>query len=112
MGILTRLPTVIKCTLELRENPCPQESSLYLSLARSLSVATLMIAAMTPARLHDVAQTSAAVAHLLTALPCAQTMLQLEEIDPFTLSHPAIALITWLHLSDMMAGSMRSNSAL
>ena len=86
MGILTRLPTVIKCTLELREIPCPQKSSLYSSLARSLSVATLMIAAMTPARLHDVAQTSAAVAHLLTALPCAQTMLQLEEIDPFTLS--------------------------
>ena len=83
---LTRLPSVIKCTLELRENPYPQELTPRLPLALSLSVAPLMIAAMTTAKLHDVSQTSAAVAHLLTALPCAQTMLQLEEIDPFTLS--------------------------
>ncbi len=84
--ILTRLPSVIKCARALGENPYPQELSPRLSTELSLSVATRMIAAMTTAKLHDVAQTSEAVAHLLTALPCAQTMLQLEGIDPFTLS--------------------------
>ena len=41
---------------------------------------------MTTAKLHDVEEASATVARLLTALPCAQTMLQLEQIDPFALS--------------------------
>jgi hypothetical protein len=41
---------------------------------------------MTTAKLHDVEEASATVARLLSALPCAQTMLQLEQIDPFALS--------------------------
>ncbi len=41
---------------------------------------------MTTAKLREVAESSAEVADLLTALPCAQTMLALEKIDPFTLS--------------------------
>ena len=41
---------------------------------------------MTTAKLYDVEEASATVARLLTALPCAQTMLQLEQIDPFALS--------------------------
>lgn len=41
---------------------------------------------MTTAKLREVADSSAEVAYLLTALPCAQTMLALEKIDPFTLS--------------------------
>ena len=41
---------------------------------------------MTTAKLHDVEEASATVARLLTALPCAQAILQLEQIDPFALS--------------------------
>ena len=41
---------------------------------------------MTTAKLYDVEEAYATVARLLTALPCAQTMLQLEQIDPFALS--------------------------
>jgi hypothetical protein len=41
---------------------------------------------MTTAKLQDVEEASATVARLLTALPCAQAILQLEQIDPFALS--------------------------
>ena len=41
---------------------------------------------MTTAKLHDVEEVSATVARLLTALPCAQAIIQLEQIDPFALS--------------------------
>lgn len=41
---------------------------------------------MTTARLCDVDDASATVARLLTAIPCAQSMLELERIDPYALS--------------------------
>lgn len=41
---------------------------------------------MTTARLHEVEDLSATIATLLTAIPCGQTLMQLEGIDPFSLS--------------------------
>jgi len=90
MGILTRLPAVRKTSLLLTK------FQIYFSFPHlrtpsrlpSLSFVSAYFhdAPMTTAKLHDVEEASATVARLLTALPCAQAILQLEQIDPFALS--------------------------